>query len=687
MIAPKDLLRRTIPWLALMALVAALPQWTDAGEKPAALGANAAKAAGPEKRVVAFGDKCAVDYSCRLEDGSLLITTRKSVADDPKVAKSDIFFELNEYNPISLLAGVDNVNAKPNAVPSTLGLVDKKLSEAIVGLETGKEAELALTAGKIERGDGTTGEVRMKLLRVRPIEREMSMTLFKRHSQGKEPVVGMAIQLEPSGLNWFEGDDGLMGRVIAVAGDAVKVRYAVEPGDTFRTTFGSATVERFRDDGKMEIRLHPEVGKVLRFQYNLARITKIDDRAFTVDMDYPFGGDTLQCQVVVREADPDSPEKQAMLKSMQLQLGQVLERRAAAEKTAAQGELADIVQSGDLAWVRYTITDEKGLVGQGSAPAGDGTAKTDSAVTSPDQAVPAYPVVAGRPGDVPELDMAVIGMHLGERKHLVLPPEKGYGPRDEKRVIAFDRVREVPLKTSLPRVQFNRQFDIQPEKGAQFDMPPYGRATIDTVTDQEVSFTLRPDLTPMQHDYGTTEVRVDKDKVLYTLTPRIGAQFSYEGKTGAIVATSDKKFTVDFNHPLAGRPVSLDLEVRDFKKASVLAGTSLHWTEDFEAAGTLAKKEDKPMAVMLYADWCAWCKRMFSETLTDPVIAAMADRFVWVKVNSDKNKEFMTRFGQKGFPMMVLLDQQGRVIEKRQGFQQVYPLYEALRHALESKKG
>ncbi len=118
-----------------------------------------------------------------------------------------------------------------------------------------------------------------------------------------------------------------------------------------------------------------------------------------------------------------------------------------------------------------------------------------------------------------------------------------------------------------------------------------------------------------------------------------------------------------------------------------MANAAIHWQEDLDLAQEEAEQGDKAVAVMLYADWCSWCKKMFNETLTDPVITSLEERFVWVKLNSDKHKEYMTRFGQKGFPMMVLLDKQGNVIEKREGFQQVYPLWESLRQVLAGGKG
>ena len=72
--------------------------------------------------------------------------------------------------------------------------------------------------------------------------------------------------------------------------------------------------------------------------------------------------------------------------------------------------------------------------------------------------------------------------------------------------------------------------------------------------------------------------------------------------------------------------------------------------------------------MILYADWCGWCKKTFAETIPDPRVSRLKDKFVWMKVNSDKETKYKQMYGQNGFPMMVLLRPDGTVAEKIDGF-------------------
>lgn len=64
----------------------------------------------------------------------------------------------------------------------------------------------------------------------------------------------------------------------------------------------------------------------------------------------------------------------------------------------------------------------------------------------------------GGEGGLPEVlegfDSGVIGMKIGGTKTIVIPPEKGYGQRDPKRINIFPRIEEVPLTTVFPK-KFN----------------------------------------------------------------------------------------------------------------------------------------------------------------------------------------------------------------------------------------
>ena len=74
--------------------------------------------------------------------------------------------------------------------------------------------------------------------------------------------------------------------------------------------------------------------------------------------------------------------------------------------------------------------------------------------------------------------------------------------------------------------------------------------------------------------------------------------------------------------------------------AADFTGKEIQWIEGYDEGLTEAEKLNKPAVLVLYADWCAFCKKLFSTTLVDPRIKMMKDDFVWVKVNSDKQKEY-----------------------------------------------
>ncbi|MEI7663013.1 MAG: DUF255 domain-containing protein [Bacteroidota bacterium] len=57
----------------------------------------------------------------------------------------------------------------------------------------------------------------------------------------------------------------------------------------------------------------------------------------------------------------------------------------------------------------------------------------------------------------------------------------------------------------------------------------------------------------------------------------------------------------------------------------------------FEDAYALCKKKPRKMIVDVYTEWCGWCKRMDSETFTNPVIVKyMNSHFYCVKLDAER---------------------------------------------------
>lgn len=94
------------------------------------------------------------------------------------------------------------------------------------------------------------------------------------------------------------------------------------------------------------------------------------------------------------------------------------------------------------------------------------------------------------------------------------------------------------------------------------------------------------------------------------------------------------------------------------------------------------KKEQKPMMLMVYANWCNICKKMDKNTLSDKKIIHFLDtNYLPVKINSDEQEneiyydnkkymvgEFLSAIGIRGVPTFVFFDKTGKVIGTLPGY-------------------
>ncbi len=101
------------------------------------------------------------------------------------------------------------------------------------------------------------------------------------------------------------------------------------------------------------------------------------------------------------------------------------------------------------------------------------------------------------------------------------------------------------------------------------------------------------------------------------------------------------------------------------------------WTTDFNAAKELAKKTNKVMFVdFTGSDWCGWCIRLKENVLTKKAFLDYAkDNLVLVEVDFPENKvqmpaqrkaneALMRKYGVEGFPTILLLNGDGKVLAR-----------------------
>jgi FKBP-type peptidyl-prolyl cis-trans isomerase 2 len=351
--------------------------------------------------------------------------------------------------------------------------------------------------------------------------------------------------------------------------------------------------------------------------------------------------------------------------------------------TVDLNEDPDIVQKGDLAHAHYTASLEDGtLIHTTHSEVARGASKKAVGYEEPKSFVPEDVLVGAEPG-VRGLEDALVGMTVGEQKRVTVPPEKAYGPRDPDKVVDFPRVAKRPKMVEMPPDEYLGRYGKFPVQGAEVNYDAYFNAIVLDVTEDHATLSMFPvEEGPIQDTFGTTVVTEAEEEMEVTLAPKIGGAFRLKDQDGRVVASDSENFTVDFNHPLAGENVVFEVELLSLTKASAWRDTQIPWMEDYEEAIAAAGRGDKPIVLVLYADWCGFSKKLFDRTMEDPRIKVLKDRFVWLKIDSSKDCFYKNRFGQEGYPMIVVMDPEGLVLEKMNGYRDGKTLREGLEEYL-----
>ena len=80
--------------------------------------------------------------------------------------------------------------------------------------------------------------------------------------------------------------------------------------------------------------------------------------------------------------------------------------------------------------------------------------------------------------------------------------------------------------------------------------------------------------------------------------------------------------------------------------------------DDYARALAEAKQTKRPIFVDAWAPWCHSCQSMRAYVLTDPSLAPLADQFVWLTIDTEKesNSAFVGRFPNRVWPTLWVVD-------------------------------
>jgi thiol:disulfide interchange protein len=98
--------------------------------------------------------------------------------------------------------------------------------------------------------------------------------------------------------------------------------------------------------------------------------------------------------------------------------------------------------------------------------------------------------------------------------------------------------------------------------------------------------------------------------------------------------------------------------------------SGINWETDLNAAFEKAQASNKMVFADFYADWCHYCKMMDGETYTDTnVQQKMAQSYVAVKIDTDKNPDLSTQYNIYGLPTIIIFNANGQEIKRIEGYQ------------------
>jgi thiol-disulfide isomerase/thioredoxin len=105
-------------------------------------------------------------------------------------------------------------------------------------------------------------------------------------------------------------------------------------------------------------------------------------------------------------------------------------------------------------------------------------------------------------------------------------------------------------------------------------------------------------------------------------------------------------------------------------------GRRIRWT-DFGDGLTRAREENKPVLATFVTDWCPYCAKMARRTWRASSVVARLDEVVPVKIDAESSRasnghtgrELAAHYGVSGYPVQMLLDADGGVIARVDGYQ------------------
>jgi len=227
-------------------------------------------------------------FTCRDSDGKVVASTDDVVSRDPGVARSPLFREKLNKNPIVVSAGekVDPDEANRSLIGYE-GEIVARLTETLPGKQFGTHKMVEISAASAATRKGEAQVISYALVRSRP--KQLRMTRDECEQKfGSDPKPGRKYLYDP---------DLPAGELTSLTDKEAIFTFTAQSGSQVVTPFGIATVRDAEDH--YEIAIDAKQGSLVRLANLVGRISAVGAQSFTVDFSNPFGGEKLLCDLLL----------------------------------------------------------------------------------------------------------------------------------------------------------------------------------------------------------------------------------------------------------------------------------------------------------------------------------------------------------------------------------------------------
>ncbi|MEM8944624.1 MAG: thioredoxin family protein [Planctomycetota bacterium] len=109
----------------------------------------------------------------------------------------------------------------------------------------------------------------------------------------------------------------------------------------------------------------------------------------------------------------------------------------------------------------------------------------------------------------------------------------------------------------------------------------------------------------------------------------------------------------------------------------------LQFVADSKVGLHLAAKQKTPCLMFFTAEWCTFCHQMEATAFADPAITQLAEQFVCVLIDADREPAVCQQFDVRGYPTVQFVSSDGRQLHSLVGKQSPTQLASGMQAALE----